>query len=44
MKNAYGTACDDYDDAVACENGVTQDKIFTDYYIKSNPIRVLEMF
>ncbi len=44
MKTAYETACDDYDEAVAGENGVTPDKIFTDYYIKSNPVRVLEMF
>lgn len=44
MKQAYETACDDYDEAVAGENGVTPDKIFTDYYIKSNPVRVLEMF
>ena len=44
MKTAYETACTSYDKAVAGENGVTPDKIFTDYYIKSNPVRVLEMF
>lgn len=44
MRMAYETACDDYDDAVAGENGVTPDMIFSDYYIKSNPVRVLETF
>ena len=44
MKTAYETACDDYDEAVAGKNGVTPDKIFSDYYIKSNPVWVLEMF